>query len=265
MNYLALQTGSFESFKRSAYNIPILEKEEEYKLIENAQSNCKESRDKLLYHNIRSVFFVLKNFTWNNVSEEDMFQEGFIGLIKSIDLFDLKSNIRFISYAYYYIKSHIIDFIKNNMKVIKMGGSKDKRKVFNNIKGILDTSHASEIVYSHIQKVAKELDVSESDVIDVINWLYGQKSCIVINEKGHEDYINELSYTPEVYEDDQLQMMYDNLDLLKPEWKELIKEYYLSDEPPILQDMAKKYGVSHQAIQQKLKKSINKLKELCNE
>lgn len=94
--------------------------EEEYPLIEAAQAGDVEARDKIILANIRLVTFVMKQYTNNNVSSEELLQEGTVGLFKAIEKFDTSSQNKFSTYATWWIRQNITRYISNHSRTVKI-------------------------------------------------------------------------------------------------------------------------------------------------
>lgn len=109
-----VRTESLQMFFNDISKYKPLKKEEETQLFENIKNGCKKSREKLFNHNVKFVVSVAKNFGNKENKLSDLVQEGSIGLLKAIDRFDLSRGFKFISYAVWYIRQSIMEFLQEN-------------------------------------------------------------------------------------------------------------------------------------------------------
>lgn len=98
----------------------LLSKEELNNLIVKAQNGDIEARNKAVEANLKFVVYVAKRYAKGNVSLDDLIQAGNIGLIKSVEHYDVKKSIEFSTYAYYWVRHHILRHISNNGRTIRL-------------------------------------------------------------------------------------------------------------------------------------------------
>jgi len=115
---------SLQMFFNDINKYKTLSKVEEIQLFENLKKGCKKSREKLFNHNVRFVISVAKNYGNQENKLNDLIQEGSIGLLKAIDRFDLTKGFKFISYAVWYIRQSIMEFLHENEPTIRTPSKK---------------------------------------------------------------------------------------------------------------------------------------------
>lgn len=107
-------------YLKQAGQTPLLSAEEEKTLAEKAKNGDEEARQKLIESNLRLVISIAKKYAANSAQLMDLIQEGNIGLLKAVEKFDPSKNIRFSTYATWWIRQTIMRAIHNEMKVVRL-------------------------------------------------------------------------------------------------------------------------------------------------
>ncbi len=116
-------------------NIPFLSKDEEYSLAKKLkEKNDIHAAKKLVESNINYVIKIAKNYSGYGLNIKDLIQEGLIGLIKAVKRFDPDKKHRLISFAIYWIKSEIQEYIIRNLRIVKIASTKTQKRLFFNFK-----------------------------------------------------------------------------------------------------------------------------------
>jgi RNA polymerase primary sigma factor len=115
-----MRTESIKRYFSDINNISILTSDEEYELATLSHQGDEDARKKLVKHNLRFVISVAKQYETNNLTLEDLINEGNIGLIKASEKFDPTRGFKFISYAVYWIRRNILAFIGDNNETIRI-------------------------------------------------------------------------------------------------------------------------------------------------
>ncbi len=163
---LNLLKQNLEQYFQKIKNISLLSKDEEYILAKNFKELNDITAIKILVEsNLNYVIKIAKNYTGYGILIKDLIQVGIIGLIKAIQNFNPEKKIRLISFAIYWIKSEIHEYIVKNIKIVKIANTKNQKKIFFNLKkfkkiGWLNTNE--KIVISNLLNVKKhEIDQME--------------------------------------------------------------------------------------------------------
>lgn len=203
-----------------------MSKDEERKLLIKAKNNDLNAQNKILEANLRFVFEVAKRYKGNGVPLEDLISEGNMGLIKAIQKFDLSRDVKFYSYAVWWIKQSIIAFLKENYN--KNIIEKSEETLFNNS---IDNSKLSDCEDDRVHYMESIMS-NESDLNDL--------------EKN-----NEISF-----------IITKTLNGFDERSKEMIIKYYGldGDEPMTLSEVGEIYGISKERVRQICKKSLETLK-----
>ena len=142
--------------------LPLLKEKEKEELLKKVKSGDKTARDKLINGNLRLVLSVIQRFTGRGENLDDLFQVGCIGLIKSIDNFDITQNVRFSTYAVPMIIGEIRRYLRDNNSVRVSRSIKDTAYKAMQVKERLTSKNQKEPT---VQEIAKELEIPVEDVV----------------------------------------------------------------------------------------------------
>ena len=142
--------------------LPLLKEKEKEELLKKVKSGDKTARDKLINGNLRLVLSVIQRFTGRGENLDDLFQVGCIGLIKSIDNFDITQNVRFSTYAVPMIIGEIRRYLRDNNSVRVSRSIKDTAYKAMQVKERLTSKNQNEPT---VQEIARELEIPVEDVV----------------------------------------------------------------------------------------------------
>ena len=266
--FLPSPTGSLDTYISHIMSIPPLTTEEEVALGRNLQStNDLESAKKLIMHNLRYVIYIAKSYSGYGLNLNDLVQEGNIGLMKAVKKYDPDKNLKLITFAVYWIKSEIHEFVIKNWKIVKVATTKSQRKLFFNLrskKSTLSTLSNNEAI-----SIAQDLVVPLKDVIEMEKRMNNHD--LAIENNDDENTPQSLFLTSGELEPDQVleneeknslnTKLYEVINKLDERSKDIVKSRWLSTSKLTLEDLSKKYGVSRERIRQIENESMLKLKE----
>ena len=261
-------TGSLDTYISHIMSIPPLTTEEEVALGRNLQStNDLESAKKLIMHNLRYVIYIAKSYSGYGLNLNDLVQEGNIGLMKAVKKYDPEKNLKLITFAVYWIKSEIHEFVIKNWKIVKVATTKNQRKLFFNLrskKSTLSTLSNKEAI-----SIAQDLGVPLKDVMEMEKRMNNHD--LAIEDNDDENASPSLFLTSSELEPDQVleneeknslnTKLYAVINKLDERSKDIVKSRWLSKSKLTLEDLSKKYGVSRERIRQIENESMLKLKE----
>jgi RNA polymerase sigma-32 factor len=258
-------------------NTPILSLEEEIDLFTKyKEQNCLKSAEKIIVHNLRYVANTARKLKYYNIDENDLFQEGVIGLMKAVKAFDLSKEVRFISFAAIWIRGAMIEFIENNISAVKFLTTKARTKLFFNLRTLKDKDHLTE---DDAHRIAEKLNVSVEEVYDVNAYMHYTDSSLQyeINNESLPDGggnvtlmdmvqdENIRTYTDIREESENKKALAIAINMLEGRDKDIFVRRRLSDNPPIRAELSKEYGISQQRIEQIENKAFNKVKEFVTQ
>jgi RNA polymerase sigma-32 factor len=250
---------------------PILTPEQEYELaIELYENESLTAAKKLVLAHMRFVAFIAHGYKGYGLEQADLIQEGTIGLMKAVKRFNPHKKVRLSSFAVYWIRAEIHEYIFKNWKIVKVATTKAQRKLFFKLKQAKSNIFQS-LTSEQAQVIAADLGVREKDVIEM-------ESRLQLNDIAFEVNDDEDVYTPEQYladpgktpeqlvinnknQEDQHNKLYQALSSLDERSIDILQSRYLKEEKLTLHTLADKYGVSAERVRQLENKAIKKLKE----
>ena len=254
---------------------PILTPEEEYSLaIELYDNGDLSAARKLVLAHMRFVAFIAHGYKGYGLEQADLIQEGMIGLMKAVKRFDPYKKVRLSSFAVYWIRAEIHEYIFKNWKIVKIATTKAQRKLFFKLKQAKAHIYTS-LTNDQAEEIANDLGVRKQDVIEM-------ESRLQLNDVAFEVHDDEDSYTPEQYladqnqtpeqlllsdrsREDQQHQLYQALSSLDERSIDILRSRYLKEEKATLHTLADKYGISAERVRQLEYKAIKKLKERLEE
>ena len=254
---------------------PILTPEEEYDLaIELYENGSLSAAKKLVMSHMRFVAFIAHGYKGYGLEQADLIQEGTIGLMKAVKRFNPHKKVRLSSFAVYWIRAEIHEYIFKNWKIVKIATTKAQRKLFFKLKQAKSNIFQS-LTSEQAKVIADDLGVKEKDVIEM-------ESRLQLNDVAFEVNDDEDAFTPEHYvadpgknpeqlvltdksQEDQHKKLYQALSSLDQRSIEILQSRYLKEEKETLHTLADKYGVSAERVRQLENKAIKKLKERLEE
>ena len=254
---------------------PILTPEEEYDLaIELYENGSLSAAKKLVMSHMRFVAFIAHGYKGYGLEQADLIQEGTIGLMKAVKRFNPHKKVRLSSFAVYWIRAEIHEYIFKNWKIVKVATTKAQRKLFFKLKQAKSNIFQS-LTNEQAKVIADDLGVKEKDVIEM-------ESRLQLNDVAFEVNDDEDAFTPEHYvadpgknpeqlvlsdksQEDQHKRLYQALSSLDQRSIEILQSRYLKEEKETLHTLADKYGVSAERVRQLENKAIKKLKERLEE
>ena len=276
---LSLSTlGSIDSYDRymqSIRAIPSLTAEEEMNLgMRLKKSNDLEAAKTLILSHLKLVAKVARGYSGYGLPQSDLVQEGNIGLMKAVKRFDPERGLRLVSFAIYWIKAEIQEYIVKNWRLVKTATTKAQRKLFFNLRSMKKTLQP--LKSDEINSIAKELNVKPEDVREMEYRFNGNEISLDYgSEESEDDVYRPIAYlkdeAPEPSEQMEIEQAENNsLSSLKKALLSLdersrliLEERWLKDkEASTLHELADKLGVSAERIRQIEQSAMKKIKSL---
>jgi RNA polymerase sigma-32 factor len=250
---------------------PILTPEQEYDLaIELYENGSLSAAKKLVLAHMRFVAFIAHGYKGYGLENADLIQEGTIGLMKAVKRFNPHKKVRLSSFAVYWIRAEIHEYIFKNWKIVKVATTKAQRKLFFKLRKAKSNIFQS-LTNEQAQVIANDLGVRKKDVIEMESRLELSDVAFETNDDDDsympEQYISDPRATPEQlalndnHQEDQNNKLYQALSSLDERSIDILQSRYLKDKKSTLHTLADKYGVSAERVRQLENKAIKKLKE----
>ena len=264
-----------QGYINSVHGIGILSKEEEMQLAEDYYYNGNlDSARKLVLAHLRFVVHVAKSYSGYGLSEADLIQEGNIGLMKAVKRFNPEVGVRLVSFAVYWIKAEIHEYVLKNWKIVKIATTKAQRKLFFNLRS--KTKKLGWLSEEEIEVISRDLGVTPAEVSEMEKRLSGLD---IPFDPSSEDNDEKASYSPSNYLEDKganpLEIVQDQdmssinkeslhqaLRKLDTRSREIINDRWLSDEKLTLHELADKYKISAERVRQIEQSAMEKVRAI---
>ncbi len=182
--------GSLEGYIQTVNRFPILSQEREFALATRFKSeNDLDAARELVLSHLRVVVSVARGYAGYGLPQADLIQEGNIGLMKAVKRYDPERGVRLVSFALHWIRAEIHEFVVRNWRLVKIATTKSQRKLFFNLRSM--KQGLEPLKPQQISEIAKQLNVSEHDVVDMEARFAGHE--IALEPSGSDD---EESYAP---------------------------------------------------------------------
>ncbi len=254
---------------------PILSPEQEYELaIELYENGNLSAAKKLVLAHMRFVAFIAHGYKGYGLEQADLIQEGTIGLMKAVKRFNPHKKVRLSSFAVYWIRAEIHEYIFKNWKIVKVATTKAQRKLFFKLRQAKSHIYQS-LTSDQAEEIATNLGVRKKDVIEMESRLQLSDVAFEVNDDEDtytpEQYLSDPGDTPEQLllndnsQRDQNNKLYQALSTLDERSIDILRSRYLKEKKSTLHTLADKYGVSAERVRQLEYKAIKKLKERLEE
>ena len=259
---------ALEMYLAELRRTPLLSKEEELELFDRLNnSDDIDAAKKLVMAHLRFVVHVAKTYKGYGLPLLDIIQEGNVGLMKAVKRFDTSKNVRLLSFAIYWIRAEIHEFILKNWRIVKVATTKAQRKLFSKLRS--KKTSTTWLTETEKDNIASELNVKSEAVTIMESRLTG--SDVSFDPLTDEDVSPSEYLTDNTdpllkleYEQDgktESDKLNDAISQLDSRSMDIIKSRYLSDDKMTLDQLATKYDVSIERIRQIENKTLKILKD----
>ncbi|MDH3948530.1 MAG: RNA polymerase sigma factor RpoH, partial [Gammaproteobacteria bacterium] len=192
---LAVPTGNLESYIQATRSIPMLTAEEENALATQLQQEGDlDAAQQLVLSHLRFVVHVARGYSGYGLPQADLIQEGNIGLMKAVKRFDPTVGVRLVSFAVYWIRAEIHEFILRNWRIVKVATTKAQRKLFFNLRS--SKTRLGWFNHEEVKRVADDLGVTPKDVLEMESRMSGHD---ITFDAPDDDDENTHSFAPANY------------------------------------------------------------------
>ena len=272
---VVLEENSLFAYLERIKRFPILSEHEETELV---QAFCTKgdlnAAQRLVTSHLRLAAKIAMTYRRYGLPMADIISEANIGLMQAVKKFDLSKNVRLSTYAVWWIRAAINDFILRSWSLVKIGTKAAQKKLFynlNRLKAKLGLYENTELPPEAVKTIAAELVVEESEVREMNGRWSGDKSLNVsVSDDDEAEKIDFLVDARQNIEDNyarreekakKAKILYKCIAQLDEREQIVIKNRMLTDEPLTLEVLGEKFGVSRERIRQIEKKAFAKLSE----
>ncbi|MEJ2115959.1 MAG: RNA polymerase sigma factor RpoH [Gammaproteobacteria bacterium] len=273
--HLTVSTANVYSYIASAFQIPVLDAEQEHQLaLRLHENNDLDAARTLILHHLRFVVQVARGYNGYGLPLADLIQEGNVGLMKAVKKFDPNKGVRLVSFAVHWVRAEIHEYVLRNWRIVKIATTKAQRKLFFNLRS--SKKRLAWLNQAEVESVAKQLGVKSTDVLEMEKRLNSPDLGFDLPE--HVDKENSsANYSPAAYlsndcdspelqaeENDwrthQNQQLQSALQKLDERSRDIIAKRWLAEKKTTLQDLAKEYAISAERVRQLENNAIKTLK-----
>ena len=267
--------GGLSAYLTQIKKFPILEAEEEYMLAKNWKStgNVK-SAEKLVTSHLRVVAKIAMGYKGYGLPLNEMISEGNVGLMQAVKKFEPEKGFRLATYAMWWIKASIQEYILRSWSLVKIGTTTAQKKLFFNLKKIknqISPRSEGDLKKEHVKDIAERLSVSEDEVVSMNRRLFGKEQSLnaPIGEDGEEwqDWVvdkemdQELKFAQNEELEQRKDLLQDSIKILNQREKDILYSRRLTDDPKTLEELSKKFKISRERIRQIENKAFEKLQK----
>lgn len=268
--------GGLSGYLTQIKKFPILSAGEEYRLAKSWQEKGDvKSAQKLVTSHLRLVAKIAMGYRGYGLPISEMVSEGNIGLMHAVKKFKPEKGFRLATYAMWWIKASIQEYVLRSWSLVKMGTTAAQKKLFFNLKKIknqLSPNNTGDLKIEHVDKISKMLNVKKEEVVSMNRRLLGKEKSLndpIKDEGGGEwqDWIvddkidQELKLSHEQEFNQRKKLMDDSMSILNPREKEILTARKLSENVATLENLSKKYNISRERIRQIEAKAFEKLQK----
>lgn len=268
-----LSAGSLENYINSVKSFPMLTHEEELDLATRFQrENDLDAARHLVLSHLRVVVSVARGYAGYGLPQADLIQEGNIGLMKAVKRYDPERGVRLVSFALHWIRAEMHEYVLRNWRLVKIATTKAQRKLFFNLRSM--KKGLESLKPQEVKQIALDLNVSESDVIEMEARFGGREMSLEADVDDEDDKFSPIAYlaadtenepsnTLEKAEREQIKTvgLSRALSNLDDRSRRIIEARWLqeSEQVATLHDLAAEFDVSAERIRQIEKKALSKM------
>ena len=268
--------GGLSVYLTQIKKFPMLDAEEEYMLAKNWRENGNlKAAHKLVTSHLRLVAKIAMGYRGYGLPVNELISEGNIGLMQAVKKFDPDKGFRLATYAMWWIKASIQEYVLRSWSLVKMGTTTAQKKLFFNLKKLknqIAPGQEGDLKDEHVKEISKRLDVDSHEVVNMNRRMMGQEKSLndpIKNDEADEwqDWLvddsldQELIISQKQEYDDKKELLNSAMNILNEREKEIITARRLSEEPETLEELSKKYKISRERIRQIETKAFEKLQK----
>ncbi len=266
---------SLERYIREIRKEPMLDPGEEHVLARAYRDHRdEEAARRLVGSHMRLVVKVAMRYRRYSVPIEDLISEGTIGLIKAVERFDPDRGFRLSTYALWWIRAAMTDFVIRSWSLVRLGQTTEQRKLFFNlrkVKGKLRAYEEGDLREHHVRQIVKELNVPEKDVVLMNRRLSGHDASLNVpaGDNGEGEWQDWLMDDHEA-QDERLASRQEHsyrrhrldevMKGLKDREREIVTERHLVDSPQTLEALSRRHRISRERVRQIEHEAVAKIK-----
>jgi RNA polymerase sigma-32 factor len=277
INLPILSDNNLSNYLDKIKKFPVLTEEQECSLIKSYKlENDVKAAHAIITSHLRLVVKIAMGFRGYGLPLADLVAEGNIGLMQALKKFDCKKGFRFSTYAIWWVKAAIQEYILKSWSIIKIGTSATQKKLFYNLRKIknkiLHDGSRNNLLDSDIKSISTDLNVSEQEVISMDNRFSHSNKSLDAKYGGEDsdakmlDFVEDTAQNIESMAVDASELSYrkkifaEAIKGLNERELDILRLRQLVDSPLTLEDLSKKYNISRERVRQIETKALEKVK-----
>ena len=290
-NYTSLPAPSPEQgmnrYLQEIRKFPLLEPEEEYMLAKAwVDHEDAEAAHKMVTSHLRLAAKIAMGYRGYGLPQAEVISEANVGLMQAVKRFDPEKGFRLATYAMWWIRASIQEYILRSWSLVKMGTTSGQKKLFFNLrkaKNRIGALEEGDLRPENVARIANDLNVTEQEVIDMNRRMAGSDASLnatVGSGDGEstaqwQDWLEDTdaNQAEAFAEADEMsarrEMLISAMDVLNDREKDILMERRLRDDPLTLEELSERYDVSRERIRQievrAFEKLQNRIRELARE
>ena len=268
--------GGLSLYLAQIKKFPILDAEVEFMLAKNWKDNGNlKSAHKLVTSHLRLVAKIAMGYRGYGLPMAEIISEGNVGLMQAVKKFNPDKGFRLATYAMWWIKASIQEYVLRSWSLVKMGTTAAQKKLFFNLKKAkrqIAPREEGDLKKEQVQEISEKLNVEEHEVVSMNRRMMGQEKSlnepIKFGEKGEwQDWLVDDSLDQELHVaqqqelDEKKSLLSQSIKILNDREREIIEDRKLSENPKTLDELSKKYKISRERIRQIETKAFEKLQK----
>jgi len=253
---------------------PMLDAKTEIELVQRwRERRDGKALDHLVGSHLRLVVKVARSFRGYALPFAELISEGNLGLMHAIERFDPERGFRLSTYAIWWIRAQLQDFVVRSSSLVRMGTTASQKRLFFNLRRLAakhEEIHGGDLSPGTVRAIAETLGVHEAEVIDMSRRMSGRDASLnetidAGGETERQDFLIDENEDPELLllnRDEQEKRhahLEAALDTLRPRERQILIERQLSETPKTLEDLGLHYGVSRERVRQIEARAIEKI------
>ena len=268
--------GNLQRYLDEIRKFPMLEPNQEFMLAKSwREHGDRGAAHQLVTSHLRLVAKIAMGYRGYGLPVAELISEGNVGMMQAVKRFDPDRGFRLATYAMWWIRASIQEYILHSWSLVKMGTTAAQKKLFFNLrkmKAKLQALEEGDLAPEHVKHIATELDVPEQDVVQMNRRLAGGDNSLnaplrVDGDGEWQDWLEDESDSQEqvLAESEELglrrEMLAAAMTTLNEREQKILTERRLTEDPKTLEDLSKEFGVSRERVRQIEVRAFEKLQK----
>ena len=258
--------GSLSRYLQEIRKFPMLTADEEFVLAKNwRESGDVEAAHRLVTSHLRLVAKIAMGYRGYGLPVGELIAEGNVGMMQAVKRFDPDKGFRLATYAMWWIRAAIQEYILRSWSLVKLGTTAAQKKLFFNlrkVKGQIKAIEEGDLTPEHVSEIAEKLNVSEDEVVSMNRRMaapdHSLNAPLRVDSDGEwqdwlvdEDSVDQETHLVEKDEFEIRQELLEQaMETLNERERHILQERRLTDNPATLEDLSKEYGISRERVRQ---------------